>query len=117
VCKNACKYTYTQRNSIGLGFQTLEFVYKPHADCAYLYNTPGLVLQSSKRLDNQGLANSIPDVDYRFTASSIRPGGLYCLFCLLFDEPLNSFPGGKIVRHVQGGSNMTGTNCDLFTHK
>jgi hypothetical protein len=20
-------------------------------------------------------------------------------------------------RHVQGGSNMTGTNCDLFTHK
>jgi hypothetical protein len=21
------------------------------------------------------------------------------------------------VRNVQGGSNMTGTNCDLFTHK
>jgi hypothetical protein len=20
-------------------------------------------------------------------------------------------------RHIQGGSNMTGTNCDLFTHK
>jgi hypothetical protein len=23
----------------------------------------------------------------------------------------------RLLKYVQGGSNMTGTNCDLFTHK
>jgi hypothetical protein len=23
----------------------------------------------------------------------------------------------KLLNYIQGGSNMTGTNCDLFTHK
>jgi hypothetical protein len=33
---------------------------------------------------------------------------------VLFGRPEKNSPLG---RHVKGGSNMTGTNCDLFTHK
>jgi hypothetical protein len=33
----------------------------------------------------------------------------FCLKRFLFEE--------ELIEIVQGGSNMTGTNCDLFTHK
>ena len=29
----------------------------------------------------------------------------------------SNIPGIHEIKEVQGGSNMTGTNCDLFTHK
>jgi hypothetical protein len=29
----------------------------------------------------------------------------------------SNIPGKHEIKEVQGGSNMTGTNCDLFTHK
>jgi hypothetical protein len=33
------------------------------------------------------------------------------------DEQLYWVRGNKVELMIQGGSNMTGTNCDLFTHK
>jgi hypothetical protein len=38
-----------------------------------------------------------------------------CKFLHCYDSVI-CFEGNE-VRLVQGGSNMTGTNCDLFTHK
>jgi hypothetical protein len=37
--------------------------------------------------------------------------------CFLSFELDNGLDGPKPVVDVKGGSNMTGTNCDLFTHR
>jgi hypothetical protein len=44
---------------------------------------------------------------------SLRHGFVFALYCLTLhcNEPSNDH------YKIQGGSNMTGTNCDLFTHK
>jgi hypothetical protein len=36
--------------------------------------------------------------------------------CLMFKK-IYFFLTSGLLTQVQGGSNMTGTNCDLFTHK
>ena len=35
---------------------------------------------------------------------------------LRIDDEGSTIPR-QVATHIQGGSNMTGTNCDLFTHK
>jgi hypothetical protein len=81
----------------------------PHRTCHTLYQTLGI---ENRLLVEKPRNHSIPGRNMRSSVlQSVRTGtGAHLAFSQRLSEAL--FPP-----NVQGGSNMTGTNCDLFIHK